>query len=120
MTMSSRKPIDNRSDEMEQLVHEYLRHCGKLIPQTPDEVAAAEEWLNKQDTQVPKGLQSLDGCSVASKLVARRMTSFPIQATEAGKCLARAARDGRSISPEIEAQMKRDREQKEREAKGDK
>lgn len=120
MTTSSRKPIDGGSDEMEQLVHEYLRRCGKLIPQAPEEVAAAEEWLNQQDIQVPKSLQSLDGGSLSSKLALPRVIPIPIQSTEVGEYLARAAREGKTISPEVEEQMKHDREQKEREAKCDK
>ena len=34
--------------------------------------------------------------------------------------LQEAARDGKTITPEVEERMRRDREQKEREAKGDK
>ena len=120
MTTSSRKPTDDHSDEMEQLVHDYLRRCGKLIPHTPEEVEAAEKWLSQQAIQVPKSLQSLDACSLHKRRVSPQVLPFPIQSTETSECLARAAREGRTISSEVEEQMKRDREQKEREAKGDK
>ncbi len=120
MTTSSRKPTDGHTDDIEQLVHDYLRRSGKLIPQTGEEVEAAEKWLSQQAIQVPKSLQSLDGCSLNKRRVSPKVLPFPIQSTEIGECLARAAREGKTIAPEVEQQMKRDREQKEREAKGDK
>jgi hypothetical protein len=119
MTTSSRQPKDDRFEETERLVHEYLRSTGKLIPQTPEEVAAVEEWLSQHDVELPKTLRSLDGCSLPRKLETPIVIPFPRVSTETSEGLARAARDGKAITPEVETRMKRDREEKEREGRSD-
>lgn len=118
MTTTSRTPLDDYSEEIEQLIHDYLRYSGKLIPQTLEEVAAAEEWLSRQSSRLPQSLQSAEACSIHRASVAPRVLPFCIPSTEVSESLARAAREGKTISPEVESQMKRDREQKEREANG--
>jgi hypothetical protein len=124
MTKPTRSHEGNQSGETEQLIHEYMRRCGQLIPQTPEEVAMAEAWIAKHDIAVPETLRSAKGCSLPTHQTAARLLKFPkassVASNDVTQCLARAAREGKSIPPEVEEQMKRDREQKEREAKGGK
>lgn len=108
-------------NSMEARVHEYLKKAHRLIPTTPDEVEAMERWLAEQDLQVPEELLGRHGCSLAPSKTNRNVLKFPVQSNEVELGLARAAREGgKPISTEVEERMKRDREQKERESKGDK
>lgn len=120
MTTPPRTP-PGHGDDFEARLHEYLKRSGRLIPTTSEEVEAAEMWIAQQDIQVPEELLGLRGCSLRPRKPVVRILRFATPATDIEQGLARAAREGnKQISPEVEEQMKRDREQKERELKGDK
>lgn len=104
--------------ETEKLLVEYLRSTGKVIPQTPEEVALAEDYIATESGEAPERLRK---CTVACGAPAK-MLKFPVPSasTEAVQHLARAAREGKQISDNVEAQMRHDREKAKREAEGDK
>lgn len=106
--------------ETERLVEEYLRRSVQSFPETPEDVAAAEAWIAKQNIEVPQRLLSADPCVLTQPRPVARDFPFRKSASDVGQGLARAARDGKAIAPEVEERMKCDREQKEREADGDK
>ena len=108
------RPSEDRDDEIERRLYEHMRKQGQLIPGTPEEVEAAEKWLAKQSIQLPETLRKHKSESCAP----HRVLTFPTATNQATQGLARAAREGKAVPPEIEEQMKKDREQKEREAKG--
>lgn len=119
MTTPLRTP-PGHSDDFEARLYEYLKRSGRLIPTTSEEVEVAEKWIAQQDIQVPEELLGLSGCALRPRKPTARILPFPAPATDIEQGLARAAREGnKQISPEVEARMKRDREQKERESKGD-
>jgi len=120
MTKPSHPANAPKSGDTERLVEEYLRRSVQSIPQTPEEVAAAEAWIANQSIEVPKRLLAADPCVVPALRPSARAIPFPQAVSDVGQGLARAARDGKTITPDVEERMKRDREQKEREAKGDK
>lgn len=122
MTTPPRSGLTHQGqDDFEARVHEYLKRAHRLIPTTPEQVEAMEQWIAKQDIQVPGELVNRHGCSLTPAQPTTRILQFPVQTTEIEQGLARAAREGgKPISREVEERMKRDREQKERESKGDK
>lgn len=116
MTKEPRRDGIHQGPSNEQLVHDYLRRTGKLIPQTVEEVAAAEAWIATQNIELPESLHLQSGCSLSRNPKAPSVLKFPSPSSGVPEGLARAAREGSAIAPEVEEQMKRDREQKEREA----
>lgn len=121
MTTPPRTPTSRGSDDIEARIHDYLKKANRLIPTTPEDVEAMERWIAQQDIQVPEELLRRHGCSLTSSQPRARVLKFPVQSNDVEQALARAAREGgKPISAEVEERMKRDREQKERESKGDK
>lgn len=116
MTKEPRRDGINHDTSTEKLLHDYLRRTGKLIPQTVEDVAAAEAWIATQNIQLPENLKVQSGCSLSRKPKAAAVLKFPVGSTGVPEGLARAAREGKTIDPEVEEQMRKDREQKEREA----
>lgn len=93
-----------------------LGAVGWLPPETPDEVARAEAELAASAPAVPGALA--DPAAAWSRretdLPVLRLPGFSDDAPTAAKDLARAARHGGRITPEVEEQMRRDREEAER------
>lgn len=116
MTKEPRRDELDRGPELEKLVHEYMRRTGKLMPQTPEEVAHAEAWIAKQNVQLPESLKVQSGCSLTRRPKTTTVLRFPSASSDVTHGLARAAREGKAIAPEVEERMRQDREQKEREA----
>ena len=116
MTKEPRRDPIHLGSSKEKLVHDYLRRTGKLIPQTVEDVAAAEAWIATHNIRLPESLSIWSGCSLSRKPKAPSVVRFPAPLSGVPEALARAAREGNAISPEVEEQMKRDREQREREA----
>lgn len=93
-----------------------LRLAGLGLPKTKAEVAAAEKWLAENPVTLPA---SLDDPETVFCRPAANVLRFPAkdQPTPATEHLARAARDGREIPPEVEQRMREDREKAERDRK---
>lgn len=116
MTKEPRRDGIHHGSSNEQLVHDYLLRTGKLIPQAVEDVAAAEAWIATQNIKLPESLTLQSGCSLSRKPKAPSVLRLPAPSSGVPEGLARAAREGNAIAPEVEERMKRDREQKEREA----
>lgn len=104
----------------ERALYEYLRRTGKIIPQSTEDIAEALAALKPESVTLPECLRAALVIEKACDSPGRIIKMPPRQAREVVENLARAAREGGTISPEVEAQMKRDRERAEREANGDK
>jgi hypothetical protein len=105
--MSKRKdPLAERDElrrQMERLAVEALRRAGDLVPVTPEEVAAIEE---REGVMPPRRLTPPD---LTKPFVRKtRLACAPVD-EEVAENLARAARDGKTISAEIEERMRKDR-----------
>src|SRR5262245_19402847 len=110
---------ERRSEEdVEQLIYDAMQSLGWLIAQTPEDVARAEEALAEEAVELPDSLRDpyavLD--APPKERAARRR---PLPENDAADQLARVAREGGTIPPEVEAQMRKDRERAERERDDD-
>ncbi|MHC4717690.1 MAG: VOC family protein [Planctomycetota bacterium] len=110
-----RKRKNEEQTEMEQDVHAALIANGWLTPTREDDVDAAEAELRDDPVELPADLADPAAvferaASEAQPALLRFPGSPDIDAT-----LARAAREGGTVTPEIEEIMRRDREAAERE-----
>ncbi len=118
--MSSDRPPDRRPEHNDILEHEVQQAAAALgwtVPQTEDEVRQAESELTKHPTDLPEAMRDLGS---ALERAEQRQSSVPHPLPLPGdptieQNLARAAREGGPIPPEIEARLRRDREAAERE-----
>src|SRR5713226_4095523 len=112
----STKPVSAESFERE--VFEFLVSKGYIIPETGAEVQRAEERMQGVESTLPEALRdpvaALEGVKRRRAKGARNLVPFPTeQMVEAQEDLARAARKGGNIAPEVEERMRRDREKAE-------
>jgi hypothetical protein len=106
----------NADEQMERLVFEYLRYTGKIIPQTPEDVARVEELLKPESTVPPERLRDASLIFSSPSVAPPKVLMIPAHPDPAtAQNLARAAREGGKVSPEVEAEMRKDRERAERE-----
>jgi len=104
------KAATNEFEELEQQVYEAFLARGWIIPQTEGDVSAAEATMTDEDNEeLPPELRDPD--LVLNRSLRRRGRVAVLQPDDRGtsELLARAARDGKNISPEVEDRMKRDR-----------
>lgn len=109
-------------DELDAKILAALEKMGAVIPVTSEAVKLAEEYLDKNPISLPAHLQ--DPHSVLGETTSqnggkqdRKVVSFVSPYQDAiEQDLARAARKGGEILPEIEEKMRRDREQAERQS----
>ena len=103
--------------QLEADVHDALRAMGCVVPQSEGDVLRAEQELVAAEAGLPGALQDpaavLYGRAPQAERSAR-VIRFPPD-PDIGATLARAAREGAAIPPEIEEAMRRDREAAERE-----
>lgn len=115
--MNSKQPNDDSTTTHDQ-VRRAMIEKGWLIPVTPEEVLIAESALLGEETSPPP---SLDDAFAVLNGPSRQPTlpdppiSLPLDKSIAEN-LARAAREGKEISADIEAKMRADREAAERDA----
>jgi hypothetical protein len=103
------------SDErFERLVHEAMVRLGWVLPVTPEEVARVEEEL-EESAELPPGLGDPYTIFDAAKPPQVACPSTPVN-DDVVECLARVAREGNGIPPEVEERMRFDRERAEQEA----
>ena len=102
-------PDAEQNEQLNRLVFQALERDGSLIPTTPQAVARAEAELDDEDIELPASLADFDS---ALHLASQKhlMDCTPLQIpTGTEENLARAAREGGNVSPEVEAQMRADR-----------
>jgi hypothetical protein len=111
-----RNPHAEDADGMSRELAAALRALGWAMPRTAAEVAAVEARLASEQVELPESLRDAD--ALLQRRPGRVVPFRPREADAheaARENLARAARDGAEISPEIEERMREDREQAERE-----
>lgn len=106
---------------LEREIYRAMRAEGWLAPETIPEVLAAEKSLEVEQINVSDAsferLRARLRRSGTGQLIQLKSPSFA--ASDFSDNLARAARDGGDVSPEVELRMKKDRDAAEAE-KGDK
>lgn len=102
------------SDAFEHQVFRTLVEKGHVIPETEAEVRAAEERMKAEGDALPEELR--DAQTILARIKGRKKAGgkkvVPMaqnQFAEAGEELARAARKGAEIPPEIEEKMRLNR-----------
>jgi len=108
-------------EELELQVCEAFLARGWIIPQTEADVSRAEaEMAAEVCEELPSKLR--DPCAVLRRSLERRakvLSLQPAEDDETTEHMARAARSGKAIPPEIEERMRQDRETAERKATDD-
>ena len=88
--------------EAEKLVYEAFKRSGAFVPQTPEQVLAAEAEIDEARIELPHSLQ--DPMSILKRTLKPAVVhTFPLRAvadTDAVENLACAAKHGTLISPE--------------------
>ena len=111
--MSTRKKLKNEDpppnkEDLERHVYNAMRSLGWIIPTTEEDVERAETALSKEEVELPEELkdpyQTLE--SIDSDCPPFESEDLPVDA-EVEENLARAAREGGVIWPEIEERMQR-------------
>ena len=103
------------SGRVVQDVHATLMNMGWLIPESEGEVRQAEAALADGPTVIPEELVDAEAVWKRSSEASHRGLSLGFPADPAAEQhIARAAREGGRIPPEIEDRMRRDREEAEK------
>jgi hypothetical protein len=111
-------PRGESERELADDVYDALHSLGWIVPQTEADVLRAETELAEAPPDLPVELQDAQAVLEGSRPrggAAPRPLAFPPNA-DVDSTLARAAREGGRICPEVEEAMRRDRQAAEREA----
>jgi len=101
--------VEQQEEQLNLLVYQALEQDGSLIPTTPEAVARAEAELDNEDLELPATLANFDA-ALRHASQNHLMNCMPLQIpTGTEENLARAAREGGDVPPEVEAQMRADR-----------
>lgn len=96
------------------LICQALKETGLALPETEDEIAAAEAEIAKDKVILPPALQGPWGfLNSSARLSVSPSTAASVVSQEVVNELARAARSGGALTKEIEEQMRKDREEAE-------
>jgi hypothetical protein len=101
-------------ERLEGLVHEAMVRLGWVLPVRPEDVARVEEELD-ENAELPPGLRDPYTIFDTAKPPRAALPSAPAN-DDVVECLARVAREGKGIPPEVEERMRRDRERAEQKA----
>jgi hypothetical protein len=115
--MKPRKNPPFNPERFEDEVHAALLRSGNLVPTTVEGVRQAELEQRKSKITLPAALQNSPSVFERSKRMLRAVKQpslAPSGSTEVEEGLARAAREGREITSDVEERMRRDREMAER------
>ena len=111
---TDKKPTQRKAelsdDDADRLVYEALCREGKFVPQSPEEVAAAEAAIDEPVVELPASLRdplSILKSKSQTRSVLRPPSPIDVSAVENMSC---AARNGGEISPEVEKVMDEDEE----------
>jgi hypothetical protein len=112
--------IDDADAQTERLLYEHYCRTGKVIPQTPEDVARAEAEDAKSKVELPARLRNPQLFGAAPCEPSSKPLRFPAHSTAPiAQNLARAAREGGTIPAEVEARMELDRAKAELDADKD-
>jgi len=119
MKKRNRQPPPGPRRTLETDVHEAMRALGWVPPQCEDDVHAAEAELDLAAVRLPAALADPPAGRAGRPGGSERVgppLRFPAD-PDIDATLARAAREGGQVPPEIEQIMRRDREAAERQAR---
>lgn len=121
MPANDAKPRESElqnEEALEQAVYEAMKSLGWIIPQIPEDVEKSEAELAKHPIEIPARLR--DAEAVFRETSGSRCRA-PVPPTDfvSEENLARVAREGAAVPPEIEERMRRDREAAEHETSND-
>lgn len=113
-----RKILPFSKDDFEEVFYEALQSQGWIIPKTVNEVKRAEELgIEKDFSDLPRELQdprSILHRNGEFRLRIKKAQDFPPDTWQEPEAIfRRAAREGKKITPEVEAKMKKDRDEAE-------
>lgn len=110
MSKQNKRP-ELTMDDLEQITFDALRHCGMTPPMTIDEVAAIEAELTRIELPFAPSdpYELLKRLVVENEDTARTVIPFPQTSADSVMNLARAAREGGTLSAEVEQQMAADK-----------
>jgi len=91
------------------LVQRAFLKKGLCLPVTEEEVAAAEQELGKAPVRLPASLAEPPDFLSPPRPLKPRFPSYVREPTELEDEMARAAREGGEITPDLEEKMRRDR-----------
>jgi len=97
-------------DAIHEAIHDAIREAGWAIPTDEVSVAAAEARMENDMPELPERLRNPEYLSASDKHPMNGKVIPLWDPSVLSAPMARAARDGGSVSPEIEKIMKRDRE----------
>ena len=113
---NKRKGKERGHEDLVSDVHQAMRSLGWVVPEYEDDVRQAEAELSAIAAPLPKLLGDAEAVfkdKATGGLANVKPISFSADPV-AGENLARAARQGGKIPPEIEDRMHRDRQEAER------
>lgn len=118
MAIKPKESALGSDEDFERLVHDVVRSCGSLRPETVDDVLKAETALADRSEE-PRKRRARDPYDLLRRGPKGFYDCQPLSgeadAVEQEIALAaRAARDGKEIPADIEEQMRQDREAAER------
>ena len=91
------------------LVQSALLKKGLRLPVSEEEVAAAEDEVAKGDVRLPPSVADPPDFLTPPRPLKPRFARHAREPTELEEEMARAAREGGEITPDIEEKMRRDR-----------
>jgi hypothetical protein len=115
--MKSRNHDPAVPDRFEDEVHAALAEGGYIPPTTIDQVRRVEEEQKGLPQDLPPSLQNAAAVLERSRRNLRAVAHHQARSSdnsEVEQNLARAAREGKELSPEVEERMRLDRENAER------
>jgi len=105
---------------LEQQVYEAFLARGWIIPQTEGDVSRAEvEMASEEDQELPAELNDPYAVLKRASQARPKVVALNPTVNDTPELLARAAREGKDIPPDIEELMRNDREVAERKAEND-
>ena len=108
------KKSDVTDPEIGQKLYRAVSSLGWRLPESDEEIAEAEQWVEEHPLDLPDEITDPEQALGSSRRFMKRpLRTLPNEDVVADN-LARAAREGKEIPPEIEARMKKDREDAER------
>jgi hypothetical protein len=116
--MTPRDP-KRKGSSLTRLVSDTLRARKLTLPETEDEIAAAEAEIAQDREPLPLALQNAWGFLDANARLKLRAPESPLIDEEVERELARAARAGGTLTEEVLEQMRKDRAAAEAKAKED-
>ena len=108
--------LNSKNHFFEDEIYQALLQKGWVLPQSEEEVRLAEAEIEEMRDELPAELVShFSLFNRTKRLLKNRHQLSSTAEDDIGEHLARAARDGGEVPPEIEQRMRQDRERAEEE-----